>query len=129
MALVCGDLTPPTSLPALTVAEALRVGRRESGFEPAATNPNELAYVLFTSGSTGEPKGVEVTHDAAMNTVEFLNGYFGIGPADRSLALSHLECDLSVCDVFGMLTAGGTIVVVDEAQRRDPDHWARQIAR
>ena len=128
MALVCGDAAPPTSLPALTVAEALRVGRRESGFEPAPTNPNELAYVLFTSGSTGEPKGVEVTHDAAMNTVEFLNGYFGIGPGDRSLALSHLECDLSVCDVFGMLTAGGTVVVVDEAQRRDPDHWARQIA-
>ncbi len=127
MALVCGDGAPPTSLPALTVAEALRVGRRENGFEPAPTDPNELAYVLFTSGSTGEPKGVEVTHDAAMNTVEFLNDHFGIGPADRCLALSHLECDLSVCDVFGTLTAGGTIVVVDEDRRRDPDHWAAQI--
>jgi len=127
MALVCGDHQPPTVLPALTIAEALRVGRRDSGFEPAPTDPNELAYVLFTSGSTGEPKGVEVTHDAAMNTIEFLNGYFGVGPADLCLALSHLECDLSVLDVFGMLTAGGTIVVVDEAHRRDPDHWAQQI--
>jgi mycobactin phenyloxazoline synthetase len=126
MALVCGD-QPPTTLPALTIAEALRVGRPERGFQPAPSNPSDLAYVLFTSGSTGEPKGVEVTHDAAMNTIEFLNGYFGIGPADRCLALSHLECDLSVLDVFGTLTAGGAIVVVDEENRRNPDHWAQQI--
>ncbi|WP_448504853.1 non-ribosomal peptide synthetase [Mycolicibacterium thermoresistibile] len=126
MALVCGD-EPPTTLPALTVAEALRVGARCTGFEPAATDPAESAYVLFTSGSTGEPKGVEVAHDAAMNSIEFLNGHFDIGPADRCLALSTLECDMSVLDVFGTLRAGGAVVVVDEEHRRDPDQWARLI--
>lgn len=126
MALFCGD-GPPTWLPALTVTEAIRVGSRADEIEPAATDPNELAYILFTSGSTGEPKGVEVTHDAAMNTIEALNGYFGVGPADSVLALSHLECDLSVLDVFGTLTAGATIVVVDEGDRRNPDHWVEQI--
>lgn len=126
MALVCGD-EPPTTLPALTVAEAIRVGSRASGFNPPAVEPTELAYILFTSGSTGEPKGVEMTHDAAMNTVEFINGHFGIGADDRCLALSTLECDLSVLDVFGMLRAGGSIVVVDEQDRRDPDAWARLI--
>lgn len=128
MALVCGD-EPPTTLPGLTVAEALRVGRRETGFTLPAVGPAELAYILFTSGSTGEPKGVEMTHDAAMNTVEFINGHFEIGPNDRCLALSTLECDLSVLDVFGMLRAGASIVVVDEEQRRDPDAWARLIER
>ncbi|KWX67629.1 non-ribosomal peptide synthetase [Mycobacterium sp. NAZ190054] len=127
MALVCGD-EPPTALPALTVAEALRVGRRETGFTLPTVDPTDLAYILFTSGSTGEPKGVEMTHDASMNTVEFINGHFEIGPADRCLALSTLECDLSVLDVFGMLRAGGSIVVVDEEQRRDPDAWARLIS-
>ncbi|HEX2285558.1 MAG TPA: amino acid adenylation domain-containing protein, partial [Mycobacterium sp.] len=126
MALFCGDTTP-TWLPALTVGEALRVGRRATGFTPAATDPAELAYVLFTSGSTGEPKGVEVTHDAAMNSIEFLNGHFDIGPVDRCLALSTLECDMSVLDIFGTLTAGGAIVVVDEEHRREPDEWARLI--
>ena len=126
MALVCGD-QQPTWAPALTIAEALRVGRRERGFEPVPTDSADLAYVLFTSGSTGEPKGVEVTHDAAMNTIEFLNGHFGVGPADRCLAVSTLECDLSVLDIFGTLASGGTIVVVDEEHRRNPDHWARQI--
>lgn len=126
MALVCGD-EPPTTMPALTVTEAIRVGRRAVGFTRPPVDPAELAYILFTSGSTGEPKGVEMTHDAAMNTVEFINGHFDIGPADRCLALSTLECDLSVLDVFGMLRAGGSLVVVDEEHRRDPDTWARLI--
>jgi mycobactin phenyloxazoline synthetase len=59
--------------------------------------------------------------------VEFLNRHFDIGPADRCLALSALECDMSVLDVFAILRAGGAIVVVEEAQRRDPDAWARLI--
>ncbi|KUI23038.1 non-ribosomal peptide synthetase [Mycobacterium sp. IS-1496] len=126
MALACGD-EPPPFLPALTIAEAVRVGSRTHGVTPAVIDPDQVAYVLFTSGSTGAPKGVEVTHAAAMNTLEFINGHFGIGPSDRSLALSTLEGDLSVLDVFGMLRAGGSLVVVDEAQRRDPDGWARMI--
>lgn len=128
MALYCGDLAPSWK-PSLTVTEALRIGRRAEGpFVPAATDPHELAYVLFTSGSTGEPKGVEVTHGAAMNTAEFLYGHFGIGPDDRCLALATLECDLSVLDMFATLATGGSIVVVDEPYRRDPDRWAALIA-
>ncbi|KUI38329.1 non-ribosomal peptide synthetase [Mycobacterium sp. GA-2829] len=126
MALACGR-EAPTSLPALTIAEAIRVGSRAHGVTPAVLDPEQVAYVLFTSGSTGAPKGVEVTHAAAMNTLEFINDHFGIGSADRSLALSTLEGDLSTLDVFGMLRAGGSLVVVDEAQRRDPDSWARMI--
>lgn len=126
MALFCGDGTP-TWLPALTVTEAVLVGRRHETVEPVSAAPDDLAYVLFTSGSTGEPKGVEVTHDAAMNTVETLNTYFGTGPGDSVLALTHLESDLSVLDVFGTLAAGGSIVMVDEADRRNPDHWVAQI--
>ncbi|MDG4667576.1 amino acid adenylation domain-containing protein [Mycobacterium sp. 236(2023)] len=128
MALVCGD-EPPNTMAALTVQEAIRVGSRASGFTPPTVEPAELGYMLFTSGSTGEPKGVEMSHDAAMNTVEFINGHFEIGPSDRCLALSTLECDLSVLDIFGMLRAGGSIVVVDEEHRRDPDTWARLIER
>ena len=126
MALFCGD-GPPSWLPALTVKEALRVGARETGFTPSVVDPADLAYVLFTSGSTGEPKGVEMTHDGAMNTVEFLSGHFEIGPDDRCLALSTLECDMSVLDIFATLRAGAAIVVVDEEHRRDPDTWARLI--
>ncbi|OBF62730.1 non-ribosomal peptide synthetase [Mycobacterium sp. 852002-50816_SCH5313054-b] len=124
-ALVCGGRPLSLPVPALVIADLLRGA--PSDIRPAATDPDALAYVLFTSGSTGEPKGVEMTHDAAMNTVEFVTRHFGIGAADRCLALSTLECDMSVLDVFATLRAGGAIVVVDEAQRRDPDAWARLI--
>lgn len=125
-ALVCGSGPDHPDLPHLTVADAEIIGD-PAHFEPVETTPDDLAYVLFTSGSTGEPKGVEITHDAAMNTIEFINDHFDIGPADRCLALSHLECDLSVIDVYGTLRSGGSLVVVDEEQRREPDVWVKLI--
>lgn len=125
-ALICGSGSDHPHLPHLTVADAEIIGDPVH-FEVAEVAPDDLAYVLFTSGSTGAPKGVEITHDAAMNTIEFLNAHFEIGPADRCLALSHLECDLSVIDVYGTLRSGGSIVVVDEEHRRDPDVWVKLI--
>lgn len=127
-AVVCGGERPSLPVPALTLADVLAgAGGTDTETETGRVDPAQLAYVLFTSGSTGEPKGVEVTHDAAMNTVEFIGGHFGLGPADRCLALSTLEGDISVMDVFVTLRTGGAIVMVDEAQRRDPDAWARLI--
>ncbi|MDT7722639.1 MAG: mycobactin phenyloxazoline synthetase, partial [Mycobacterium sp.] len=127
LALVCGRQQLSLPMPALTIADVIHDASVNVEIQPATTDPDELAYVLFTSGSTGEPKGVEVAHDAAMNTVEFITRHFEIGPTDRCLALSTLECDMSVLDIFATLRAGGAIVVVDEAQRRDPDAWARLI--
>ncbi|MEB3983440.1 amino acid adenylation domain-containing protein [Mycobacterium sp. 663a-19] len=128
LALVCGGQRLSFPVPQLTIADVLRDPPAAPDVAPASCDPADVAYVLFTSGSTGEPKGVEVTHDAAMNTVEFISRHFDLGAADRCLALSTLECDMSVLDVFATLRAGGAIVVVDEAQRRDPDAWARLIA-
>ena len=127
LALVCGGQPLALPVPELTLADVLRDAPATADIGLARLDPDELAYVLFTSGSTGEPKGVEVTHDAAMNTVEFIAGHFEIGPADRCLALSTLEGDISVMDIFVTLRTGGSIVVVGEAQRRDPDAWARLI--
>ncbi len=127
LALVCGGRQLSLPVPGLVLADVLGGAPADAEIACARVDPGELAYVLFTSGSTGEPKGVEVTHDAAMNTVEFIGRHFEIGPADRCLALSTLEGDISVMDVFVTLRTGGAIVVVDEAQRRDPDAWARLI--
>ncbi|SEE88105.1 non-ribosomal peptide synthetase [Streptomyces sp. 2314.4] len=95
---------------------------------PVPGNADDLAYVLYTSGSTGEPKGVELTHAAAMNTLADLNDRYAVGRPDRILALSALDFDLSVYDVFGTLTAGGAVVCVEEPARRDAAHWA-ELAR
>jgi len=104
------------------------------GFLPAdgspvdgGAGPEDLAYVIFTSGSTGLPKGVMIEHRSATNTVLDINTRFGVGPRDRVLAVSSLSFDLSVYDVFGMLSAGGTVVVPDAGRERDPASWAAMV--
>ncbi|GAA3983101.1 amino acid adenylation domain-containing protein [Thermobifida alba] len=90
---------------------------------PVPRHPDDLAYVVFTSGSTGEPKGVEVTHAAAAATVADVNERYGVGPDDRVLGLSALDFDLSVYDIFGLLGAGGAVVLPTEEERRDAARW------
>jgi len=87
----------------------------------------DLAYVIFTSGSSGTPKGVMIDHRAAMNTIVHLNRQFGVGEDDSVLAVSNLAFDLSVYDIFGLLAVGGTIVIPDADRSRDPGHWADLI--
>ncbi|MPQ96927.1 amino acid adenylation domain-containing protein [Modestobacter sp. I12A-02628] len=85
--------------------------------------PDDLAYVIFTSGSTGVPKGVMIEHRSAANTVLDIIGRFDIGVDDRVLALSSLNFDLSVQDIFGTLAAGAAIVLPDAGTGPDVAHW------
>jgi len=96
---------------------------------PEAGGPGSesLAYVLFTSGSTGVPKGVMLEHRAPLNTVLDVSRRFQVGPEDRVLALSSLSFDLSVYDLFGLLAAGGGIVLPEARALRDPARWAELI--
>jgi len=90
---------------------------------------SDVAYVIYTSGSTGAPKGVAIEHRGAVNTIEDINARFGVRPSDRVLALSALTFDLSVYDIFGVLAAGGTIVLPEAWGLRDPAHWSDLIRR
>jgi yersiniabactin nonribosomal peptide synthetase len=103
--------------------------RHEPLGAPAQPSPHELAYVIYTSGSTGEPKGVEITHAAAANTIDAVNDRYGIGPDDSVLAVSALDFDLSVYDIFGLLSAGGQVVTITEDTRRDAAGWADLVHR
>ncbi|MCD5992428.1 amino acid adenylation domain-containing protein [Pseudomonas sp. CDFA 602] len=85
------------------------------------------AYIIYTSGSTGEPKGVVISHQSALNTCVDISQRHGVGPDDCVLALSALHFDLSVYDIFGVLGAGASLVLVNEQQRRDPALWCRLI--
>ncbi|MFD5653372.1 amino acid adenylation domain-containing protein [Streptomyces sp. NPDC127039] len=95
---------------------------------PAGGDPGEPAYVVYTSGSTGDPKGVVTSHRAALNTVDDINDRFGVTGADRVLQLAQLGFDLSVYDVFGALAAGAAVVLPDPARGADPSHWADLVA-
>ena len=104
------------------------MGIDEHPLEPVQ-GPEDLAYVIYTSGSTGLPKGVMIDHRGAVNTIVDINQRFGVGPADRVLALSSLSFDLSVYDIFGTLAAGGTIIMPDASATRDPAHWAELMVQ
>ncbi|MBC6448015.1 non-ribosomal peptide synthetase [Actinokineospora xionganensis] len=90
--------------------------------------PSDLAYVLFTSGSTGTPKGAMIEHAGMVNCLRDTIDTFGIGPGDRALAVTALHHDMSTFDVFGVLGAGGAIVIPDAVRARDAEHWADLIA-
>lgn len=90
-------------------------------------NPNSLAYIIFTSGTTGVPKGVMITHHAANNTIRDINKRFDVGSSDAAIALSQLDFDLSVYDIFGVLSAGGKLVVLSEDTKKEANIW-KQIA-
>jgi amino acid adenylation domain-containing protein len=92
-------------------------------------NPNTMAYIIYTSGSTGEPKGVMMSHRAAWNTIIDINRRFSVDENDRVLAVSALDFDLSVYDIFGMLSVGGAVVLIDEEDQREARRWAEQIMR
>jgi len=85
--------------------------------------PHDLAYVIFTSGTTGMPKGVMIEHEGAVNTVEHLSKMLNVTRDDTVFAISALNFDLSVYDIFGVLGAGGCMVIPDATRLSDPLHW------
>ena len=122
--------SPPAGLHVICVDELTNESERtlDAGTAESA-QPGDLAYVIYTSGSTGRPKGVMITHRAALNTIRDLNERFAVSGADRVLGLSSLSFDLSVYDIFGVLAAGGCLVLPSAQRERDPSHWWELIAR
>ncbi len=81
---------------------------------PAGNIETDLAYILYTSGSTGDPKGVMISHRTIFTFINWCSETFAIGPADRVTSHAPLHFDLSTFDIFVTIKAGGTIVLVPE---------------
>lgn len=96
---------------------------------PREQTPEDVAYVLYTSGSTGKPKGVMIGHRGLVNCILETNRTFQVNSDDRALAVTALHHDMSVYDIFGLLAAGGAIVMPDRDGTRSPDHWVELIER
>jgi len=117
----------PDGIERLAITEE-NLAREAASVREIATGPEDLAYVLYTSGSTGRPKGVMLPHRGPVNTILDVNRRFSVTEKDRALCLSALNFDLSVYDVFGVLAAGGALVMPEHAGLRDPAHWREIMA-
>ena len=96
---------------------------------PLATDPEALAYVMYTSGSTGVPKGVEIRHRSAVNLLLSMQREPGFGEHDTLLAVTTPTFDISVLEMFLPLASGGTVVIASSAETVDPEKLRVAIER
>ena len=82
----------------------------EGPLPPVPGDLERIAYVAFTSGSTGVPKGVRVTHRGVVRLVSGAD-YVRLGPGTRFLRFGPLRCDPSTLEIWGPLLTGGAIEV------------------
>ena len=135
----------------LVAADCLRVGVGSLGAEPVlgrhftsafterdwsdlppeplerTGHPDAMAHILFTSGSTGSPKGVVITHANVVAFVEWAVSYFGIRPSDHLSGHPPLHFDLSTFDIYGAFAAGAELHLVPPELGVDPHRLAALI--
>ncbi|MGA5493534.1 amino acid adenylation domain-containing protein [Streptomyces cinereoruber] len=89
--------------------------------------PRHPAYVIFTSGSTGRPKGVMVEHEAIVNRLQWMQGAYGLTPADRVLQKTPTTFDVSVWELFWPVAQGVPLVIARPDGHKDPEYLAEAI--
>jgi D-alanine--poly(phosphoribitol) ligase subunit 1 len=120
----------PARYPLLTISRQLGNLSWARSPEPvvgcASPIGSEIAYVMFTSGTTGRPKGVPVRVESLMAYLDVATKRFGVRPGDRASHFFELTFDLSVHDIFVTLLGGGTLVVIPAEQRILPARFLRE---
>jgi len=93
---------------------------------PVVSQGEKLAYILFTSGSTGQPKGVKVSHNNVIAYLQALQKLWMLKPGYRASQFHDFSFDPSVSDMFITWTLGGELCVVPESELMMPAHFIRR---
>lgn len=120
LALPAADGIPVVDLAADEIVRALQRARGLPAEPVRAVHPLDAAYLLYTSGTTGRPKGVVVGHRAAANHVQWMRDHFGFG-AERILQKAPIGFDVSVFELVNALCTGSATVLPP------PDWWQADV--
>ena len=125
-----GDGLLDAGLDARVSAGRLALARAEARAEPppdpVPQDPDDVAYLAFTSGTTGEPKGVPVTAGAVRHYLDVVEERYALVPDDRVSQFFELTFDLAVHDLFATLRSGARLVVLPPAARFAPVQFAAE---
>jgi amino acid adenylation domain-containing protein/non-ribosomal peptide synthase protein (TIGR01720 family) len=111
-----------------TVADLVALGAATpTAALPAVVDPRHPAYVMYTSGSTGAPKGVVVPHEAVVDLLAALDHDYLPSPDDVWVTFTSFAFDVSVAEIWMSLVSGGRLVVVDRDTARSPLEFARVL--
>ena len=113
-------------LPEVDGLRVVTLGEERVGFTSSRADnvcvdvsSDNLAYVMYTSGSTGQPKGVMISHRSIVNHILWMQDDFPLTPHDRVLQLTRFSFDVSVWEIFGTLAAGACLVIPQASVQQD----------
>lgn len=102
--------------------------RYTEGKGKIAAIPDDLAYILYTSGSTGQPKGVMITNKNALAFVQWAVDHFKVCETDTLSSIAPFHFDLSIFDLYASLSAGASLLLIDQQIAKNPRLLADYLA-